>query len=130
MFQAFKLCVTEEEELNLSYESLTSEKAKAALEERMKSQEFMDTLFGMEPTGTEDDPETSQDNNVITYDETDSSKTVMEEVADLMNRQAVDELIEDGEVCIGTNLAQFIGHEFTSRNATAAWMKWDAKGSY
>ena len=31
------------------------------------------------------------------------------------------------EVCVGTGLEQFIGHESSTQDATTAWMKWDAK---
>ena len=53
-----------------------------------------------------------------------------EEVADLMTGGAGEEISEEGEVCIGTDLSQFIGYEFTARNATAGWMNWDANSSH
>ena len=61
------------------------------------------------------------------YDEIDSSKTMDEEIASFMVMDKVDEPSEDDEVCVGTDLAQFIGHEFSIPSATTAWMKWDVK---
>lgn len=87
----------------------------------------MDTLFAMEPIGTEDDPIGDQGEGEIIYDDIDSSKTIDEEIVDLMTKNAEDELSEEEEVCIGTDLDQFIGHEFSIPNATDAWMKWDVK---
>ena len=63
-------------------------------------------------------------------DEIDSSRTVGEEVANLMTGSAGEEVSEKGEIFIGSNISQFIGYEFTPRDATATWMKWDAKGSH
>ena len=70
-----------------------------------------------------------QEGNSIIYDEIDSSKTMDEEIANFMVVGTVDEPVEEDEVCVGTDLAQFIGHEFSIPNATAAWMKWDVKRS-
>lgn len=82
--------------------------------------------------GTEDDdsnPLTDEAANSVTYDEIDSSKTVGEEIADLMTGDVgkVSELSEEGEVCIGTDLSQFIGYEFSAPDATTAWMKWEKR---
>jgi len=55
--------------------------------------------------------------------------TVEEEIADLMAGGAVDDLEED-EVCVRTNLEQYIGYEFSSQTTTNSWMKWDTKGSH
>ena len=127
--QAFKLCSTGQDEFDLSYKSLTSEEAKKALAERIKnSQEFSNTLFRAEPMGVEGNEvydDGDQENSIIKYDEIDSSKTLDEEVTDLMTVPGVDDSTE--EVCIGTDLEQFIGHEFSIPAATTAWMKWDAK---
>jgi len=111
---------------------LISEEAKTAVAKRMKSPEFANTLAGMVPMGTEDDdsnPLSGQGVNSIIYDETDSSKTVGEEITDLMTRGVgtVSELTEEGEVCVGTDLSQFIGYEFSIQGATTAWMKWNAR---
>ena len=83
--------------------------------------------------------------------EIDSSITVEEEIADLMAGGAVgragdavdqaggaadqaggavEDLLEEDEVCVGTNLEQYIGYEFSSQTATNAWMKWDTRGSH
>ena len=127
--QAFKLCSTGEEGFDLSYSSLTSEGAKKALAERIKnSQDFSDTLFRAEPMGVEDNEAIAngdQEESTVEYDEIDSSKTLDEEIADLMTIPGVGDPSE--EVCVGTDLEQFIGHEFSARAATTAWMKWDAK---
>ena len=64
----------------------------------------------------------------VGYDETDSSKTLDEEIADLMTRPGVDD--PSDEVCVGTDLEQFIWHEFSAQTATTAWVKWDAKKSH
>ena len=53
-----------------------------------------------------------------------------EEITDLMTIVVADEVSQDGEICVGTNLAQFTGYEFSAPNATTAWMRWDAKGSH
>jgi len=132
--QAFKLCLTGEEGCDLSYNSLTSEKAKTKLAERMKnSQEFSSTLFRVEPIGTEDnevDADEDEEDSTIEYDEIDSSKTLDEEIGDLMTVSGVDDPSDEGEVCVGTDLDQFIGYEFSTQAATAAWMNWNAKGSH
>ena len=116
---------------NLSYQSLTSEEAKKALSERMKkSKEFTDTLSRLEPVGTEDDEVISDVGGMaVEYDEVDSSKTVEEEVVDLMAAE-VDDSSDEGKVCVGTNLEQYIGYEFSSHTATDAWMQWSTKGSH
>jgi len=133
LFQAFKLCSTGEDGFNLSYESLTSEKAMKALSEWMKnSKDFTDTLSRVGPIGVEEEEEEvtgDGSEKAIEYDEIDSSKTVEEEIADLMAGGAVNDLEED-EVCVGTNLEQYIGYEFSSQTATNSWMKWDTKGSH
>jgi hypothetical protein len=98
----------------------------------MNSQEFTDTLHEPEPIGTEDDEEDishDQEANPIIYDEIDSSKTMDEEIANFMVMDTVDEPSEEDEVCVGTDLSQFIGQEFSIPSATAAWMKWDVKRS-
>ena len=127
--QAFKLCSTGQDEFDLSYNSLTSEGAKKALEERIKNSHiFSNTLFRAEPIGVEDDeviPHGDQESSTVEIDEIDSSKTSDEEIADLMTTPGVSEKSE--EVCIGTDLEQFIGHEFSIPAATTARMKWDAK---
>lgn len=96
----------------------------------MNSQEFTSTLHEPEATGVGDDdgdlPNNQEDNPII-YDEIDSSKTMDEETADFMAMGTADEVSEEDEVCVGTNLSQFLGHEFSIPNATAAWMKWDVK---
>jgi hypothetical protein len=100
----------------------------------MSSQEFIDTLSGMEPIGIEEDDEnylpSDQKGDAVIYDEIDSSKTIDEEVIALMTADMEDGVSEDGEVCVGTDLSQFIGHEFTATAATNAWMKWNVKRSH
>ena len=158
IFQAFKLCSTGEEGFDLSYDSLTSDKAKAALEKRIKdSGDFAKTLSQMEPIGIEGDEEVedgNQEGTVVNYDEIDSSKTLEEEIADLMTSGGVEEVadpmaidaeeeiadpmttdvvdnpLDEDEVCVGTNLEEFVGYEFSTRAATTVWMKWDTKRSH
>jgi len=101
----------------------------------MKNKEFVDTLSQSGPVGTEEDDEVTEDDEkeVVEYDEIDSSKTVQEEIADFMAKGSVDGQLgeeEEEEVCVGTNLEQYIGHEFSSQAATNAWMKWDTNVSH
>src|ERR1700743_1039612 len=123
------LCSTGEEGFDLSYNSLTSESAKKALAERIKnSQAFSMTLSRAEPMGVENDEDSAggdQEDFAVEHDEIDSSKTLDEAIGDLMAIPGADDLSD--EVCVGTDLEQFIGHEFSARDATTAWMKWDAK---
>ena len=93
----------------------------------MSSQEFTDTLHEPEPIGTEEDPPDNQEGNHIIYDDIDSSGTMDEEIAGFMVMGLADESSVEDEVCVGTDLSQFIGNEFSIPNATAAWMKWDVK---
>jgi hypothetical protein len=96
----------------------------------MSSQEFTDTLYESETVGTaEEEEELSdvQEDDSIIYDEIDSSKTLDEEIANFMVMGTADEPSEEDEVCVGTDLLQFIGHEFSMVNATTSWMKWDVK---
>ena len=111
---------------------MTSDEAKEALAERMNNQEFSKTLYEPEVIEIEDDNgdlPNDQGDDHITYDEIDSSKTVGEEIAHLMVNGKEDKASEEDEVCVGTNLSQFIGHVFSIPDATTAWMKWDAKKS-
>ena len=62
----------------------------------MKNQEFVNTLFAMEPIGMEDDPIGDQGGGEIIYDDIDSSKTMNEEIVDFMTRNIEDELSEEG----------------------------------
>jgi len=96
----------------------------------MKDQDFVDTLSHPEPIGTEDDEvadNNGSNDNAIQHDEIDSSKTLNEEIADLMALGARDDPSEVDEVCIGTNLGKFVGHEFSSKAATTSWMQWNTK---
>ena len=95
----------------------------------MDSQEFTSTLYDPETVEIEEAEELSndQENNSVICDETDSSKTMEEEIANFMVMGTADEISEEDEVCVGTDLSQFIGHEFSMTNATTAWMKWDAR---
>jgi len=96
------------------------------------SQDFLDTLSQVEPVGTEDDEvvDEVQENSTVEHDEIDSSKTLGEEIADLMTAPGVGGSSDEGEVCVGTDLEQFIGYEFSVQAATTAWMRWNAKGSH
>jgi len=75
----------------------------------MKDQDFVNTLSLPEPIGTEDDEVVDNNNgDAIQHDEIDSSKTLNEEIADLMSLGARDGPSEQDEVCIGTNLGVMI----------------------
>lgn len=95
----------------------------------MSSQEFINTLHEPEPVGEEEEEALSNDqgDNSVIYDEIDSSMTMDEEIANFMVTGTAVEPSEGDEVCIGTDLSQFIGHEFSMRNATTAWMNWNIK---
>ena len=101
----------------------------------MNSKDFTDTLSQLGSLGTEEDEFADSGNEgAIEYDDIDSSKTVEEEIADLMAKDTVDGSLDEDEdedeVCVGTDLEQYIGYEFSSQAATNAWMKWDTKGSH
>jgi len=104
----------------------------------MKNKDFTDTLSQSAPVGMEEDDEVTDgdDEVVVEYDEIDSSKTLEEEIADFMAQGTVDGPLggplggDEEEVCVGTNLEQYIGYEFSSQTATNAWMKWDSTESH
>ena len=110
------LCSTGEEGFDPSYDSLTSESAKKALAELIKnSQAFSIKLSWAEPMGVENDKDSTggdQENFAVEHDNIDSSKTLDEAIGDLMAIPGADDLSD--EVCVGTDLEQFIGHEFSA----------------
>ena len=123
------LCSTGEEGFDLLYDSLTSESAKTALAEQIKnSQAFFMTLSQAEPMGVENDEDSTggdQEDFAVEHGEINSSETLDEAIGDLMAIPGADDLLD--EVCVGTDLEQFIGHEFSAQDVTTAWIKCDAK---
>jgi hypothetical protein len=94
-----------------------------ALVERMKHQEFMDTLQKPEAIGMKDDkgniPNNQEDNPII-CDEIDSFKTLAEAIANFMAVSVADEISEKNGVCVRTDPSQFIEHGLSVQNATTA----------
>jgi len=99
-----------------------------ALAERMKDQDFANTLGSQpEPLGTEDDEVIGDGDGDVLHDGIDSSRTLDEEITDLMTSGTSDGPSDEDEVCVGTNLEQYIGYEFSSQTATSGWMQWNKK---
>ena len=98
IYQAYKLCSTGEDGFDLSYECLTSKRAKDALAKQVAaSSEFAKSLQWPEIVGEEDDDELGSD-------------------------------LDDGDVhVVGTHMEKYTGHEFSPRRATDWWMEWDAE---
>ena len=101
----------------------------------MNSKDFTNSLSQLGSLGIEEDEFADGGHEgVIEYDDIDSSKTVEEEIADFMAKGTVDGSLgkdeDEDEVCVGTDLEQYIGYECSSQAATDAWMKWDTKGSH
>ena len=88
-YQAYKLCSTGEDGLDLSYECLTSERTKTALAKQIAdSSEFAASLQQPEIIGEEDNEESDGDNtNAVVYNEIDSSRMINEEVEALILQQ-------------------------------------------
>ena len=134
--QAFKLCLVEKDGLNLSYECLTSKKARDTLAERIAaSPEFERSLQRPGTIGEEDDDEFDEDDPMVdvTYDEIDSSRMINEEVGTLVLQEPghlmgeQDAKSDDGDMhIVGENVERYTGHQFSSRAATTWWMEWDA----
>ena len=122
--------------LDLSYKCLTSERARAALTDRISaSTEFAKSLRRPETTGVEDSEELDEDDqgDEVVYDEIDSSKLIDEEVGALILQNprniTMDKPDSDGDdvQIVGTNVERYTGYEFSSRGATNLWMEWDAQ---
>lgn len=72
--------------------------------------------------------------DVVPYDEIDSSRTIDEEVealvlqqpSYLLANQADAEPEHDDVHVIGTHVEKYTGHKFSSYVATCEWMEWDA----
>jgi hypothetical protein len=124
--------------LNLSYECLTGAPARLALAERIKaSPDFLKSLQRPETGEAEDEEsfdEEFMDENEVEYDEIDSSKTIDEEVEDLILQKSdnlptyhmnTDSAAEEAHI-LGAHMERYTGHEFTARTATNDWMAWDA----
>lgn len=135
--QAYKLCSTGKDELDLSYECLTSEKAKDTLAKRIAaSPEFAKTLQRPETMQAEDDEDELDENDPmdeVTYDEIDSSRMVDEEVEALILQKPGHLLMgeqgsesDNEDIIVGAHMEKYTGHEFSSRTATNWWVEWDA----
>ena len=85
------------------------------MSEKMRNKDFTDILSQSALVGMEEDNEVTDGDGevVVEYDEIDSSKTLQEEIADLMAQGAVNGSLggDEEEVCVGTNLEQYIGYE-------------------
>lgn len=138
-FQAFKLCSTGEDRVDLSYDCLISEQARTALADRIEaSSEFSKSLQRPETTGVEDEEESDEDDpmgeDVVLYDEIDSSRSIDEEVETLMlqnpnhtvTNQAGAESDHDDVQIVGTHVERYTGHKFSPHVATGGWIEWDA----
>ena len=78
---------------------------------------------------------------LVCYDEIDSPKTINEVIKDVIDCTPADRLADiytDGDSGLlsesdtegrgaGTNLDMYIGHEFSTHNATDGWMELDSK---
>jgi hypothetical protein len=140
--QAFQLCSTGQDDFNLSYESLTSKKARKLLMDRIsESQEFYKSLKRGDKGGEEMDHEDSSDSKgLIYYDEIDSSKTIKEAVQDVLKSTpagGLSDIYADKEEVLsesdaedkgaGINLDTYITDHFSMRDATNRWMEWDCE---
>ena len=141
--QAFQLCSTGEKDSNLSYGSLTSKEARKHLLKRIsEDQKFYKSLDRFDPgEEDQDDGDTDGDNQVVHYDEVDSSKTIDAAIKDVLRCTPTGSLTEiyaddnsglssesDSENRgTGANLDMYTGAEFSTCNATEGWMEWDSK---
>ena len=139
--QAYKLCSTGEGGFDLSYECLTSERARTTLKKRIAaSPEFAKSLQRPETIGVEDEEEEEideddpMDEGIVLYDGIDSSRMIDEEVEALILQEPrhllmdqADAEPDDNDVhVVGAYVERYTGHEFSSRAATNWWMEWDA----
>ena len=144
--QAFQLCSTGEKGFNLSYESLTSKEAQQLLLERISTDKiFYESLKGPEKGEEEEEndegSESSSDDEVVSYDVIDSSKTIGAAISVIIKRTPADSLAriyadeDSGSLSesdaedrgTGDNLDMYIGNEFSDLNATKRWMEWNSK---
>ena len=129
-------------DINLSYESLTSKEALKLLLQRVgEDPKFYQSLSRFNP-GEEDkdDDDTDEDNQVVQYDEIDSSKTIdaaIEDVLRLIPAGSLAEIYADDSELLsesdsedrgtGANLDMYTGAESSTCNATGRWMEWNSK---
>ena len=123
---------------------MTSKEAQKLLLKRIsEDQKFYQSLNRFNPGEEEgqDDDDTDGDNQVIHYDEVDSSKTIDAAIADVLRRTPagclteiyaddVSELLSESDSedrGTGTNLDKYTGDNFSTRNATRGWMEWNSK---
>ena len=143
--QAFQLCSTGEKGFNLSYESLASKEARQLLLEWISGdREFYKSLNRSgegEEEDQDDDGDDNSNNEMVPYDEIDSSKTIDEAITDVLNRTPPSSLAdiyadEDDRLLnesdtedrgTGANLNKYTVHDFSTRNATGGWMEWNSK---
>jgi hypothetical protein len=102
---------------------------------------FFESLKRIDGGEEESDQEDISDNDeVVGYDEIDSSKTINEAIQDTIRRSPANclgDIYADEEDKLnesdsegrgaGINLGKYIGDEFTARNATEMWMNWDGE---
>lgn len=142
--QAFQLCSTGQDDLNLSYESLTSKKTQKLLFERIgTNQKFFQSLKRIDDGEAEvDQADADDEEGIICYDEIDSSKTVDEAIQDIVESAPADSLadiyggkevdLNDSDAedkGVGINLDMYISN-FSTRDATRRWMAWDNNWIY
>lgn len=135
--------------MNLSYESLTSREARKLLFERVSTdKEFYKSLQRSDEGDEDEDEDQDQEDGdesgngkIVCYDGVDSSKTIHEAIAEIIEQVPADHLAdiyadkEDRQSSesdaedrgVGTNLDNYIEHEFSTCDATQRWMEWDSK---
>jgi len=125
---------------------LTSKEARHLLSEWISTdQEFYQSLKrsdqGEDQDDTDSDDNDGNNNGMVDHDEIDSSKTIDTAITEIIERTPANSLAdiyggEDdgllGESDVedrgtGTNLDRYIGHEFSTCNATGGWMEWNSK---
>ena len=128
---------------------MTSKEARQLLLERISTdKEFYRSLKGKdkgeeeENNGQDDgDERDGGDDRTVYYDETDSSKTVGEAVADVIKCTPAESLgaiyaDEDSgsssesdteDRGVGANLDMYTGEKFSSQDTPGGWMEWNSK---
>jgi len=123
---------------------LTSKEARKLLFQRIsEDQKFYKSLNRFDPGEEEDqdNDDANGDNQVVHYDEIDSSKTIDAAIEDVLKRTPTGCLaeiyadIDDGSPSesdsedrgTGNNLDIYTGVEFSTCNATEGWMEWNSK---
>jgi len=124
--------------LNLSYESLTSQEAHKLLFEQVSTDKEFYKSLQRSDEGDQDQDQDQEDGNesgngkIVCYDGVDSSKTIHEAIADVIEQVPADHLADiyadkedrqssesDAEDSgVGTNIDNYIEHEFSTCDAT------------